>query len=63
MACLQGPYRKVKAGYRQRKQQDLGLMPLLGFMCGALWGYQAKAGMVNSNQKHWDFVKLLKGLI
>lgn len=28
--CLEGPCREVKAGYRQREQQDLGHVPLLG---------------------------------
>lgn len=36
---------------------------MLGYVGGVLWGSKAKAGLVNSNQKEWDFGKLHRGLI
>ena len=41
---------EVKARCRQRELQYLGNMPLLGPVGGVLWGSQAKARLVSSNQ-------------
>ena len=61
LARLEGPHEEVATGCNSKKQ-DLGHMPLLGSVIGVLWGSQAKARLVNSNQKEWDFVKLHSGL-
>lgn len=49
-ACLKGPHRGGQ-GRVQTDCQDLGHMPLLKSVGGVLWGSQAKAELVNSNQK------------
>ena len=55
MAHLKGPYGEVKAEYRQRKIK-LGTLE-------ALWGSQAKAGLVHSNQKRRVLGKPHGGLV
>lgn len=38
MAHLKGPHGKTRAGYRERERHNLGHMPLVGSVCGVLWG-------------------------
>lgn len=60
MAHLEGSHEDVKARYRQREQQALGHMPLLGFMARVLWGSQSMARLYNSTEKESGFVKLCR---
>lgn len=50
--------RKDKAGFTKVAQKVLGHIPLLGCMCGVLWGSQDKARLVKPDPKQQDFVKL-----
>lgn len=45
------------------RRQDLGHGPLLGTESGKLWGSQAKARLVNENQKQQGFGKLQGGVL
>ena len=45
MEHLKVPGREVQAGCRQKVQQDLGHMPLLGSVGRVLWGSWAKDGL------------------
>lgn len=56
---LELPQGKVKA----ERRQDLGHGPLLGTESGELWGSQAKARLVNENQKQQGFGKLQGGVL
>lgn len=51
MGHLKGHPGESRKGAAERERQDLGHVPLLGFASGVLWGSQAKAGLVISNQK------------
>lgn len=62
-ACLEGPPREVKTGYRQGEGQDAGHMTLLGSMGRVFGGFQAKTRLVNSNTKKQSFGKPHGGLI
>lgn len=63
MAHFEGLNGELRAGYRQRERQDLVYMPLSVYMGGVIWGFGAKARLINSNQKSWGFGRLLGGLI
>ena len=39
MACLEGPHREGKAGFREIVQQDLGHTPSLGSKGGMIWSW------------------------
>lgn len=56
------PHGEVKAGWLQRKRQDLGHMPLLASICAALGGSQGRVGLVDSNRQDERFGKLHRGL-
>lgn len=61
LAPLEKPYGGFKAECRQRELQNLEQMPWLGSVGGVLWGFQAKAGLVNLNQKDCGLGKLCVG--
>lgn len=48
---------------REREQQDLGHMPLLGSEGGVLWSSWAKAGLANSKQKEQVFGELFRDFV
>ena len=58
-----GLHGKASRGHRGKSRQDVGHTPLLGSMCGALWGCWAKPGLLDSNKNNRGFGKLRGGLI